>query len=136
MKPIDYAKACGIAAVVLAIDILIAIGVVYLYSILVEPGHGRAYYNTAGILIARWSTRIAGTALLFGASWLIGKRRPSPNAYIFAIMLTAFYALLDGASVRFVGVFTPGFALTIGIKLIGALAGALLAVRSRSRVTL
>jgi hypothetical protein len=132
LKPIDYAKAAGIAAVVLVIDVLIAVGVVYLYSVLVEPGHPKAYYYTAGIPIARWSTRIAGTALLFGAAWLFGKRRPSRNAYIFAIILTASYALLDGASVGFVGVFTPSFALTIGIKLIGPLAGAVLAVRSWS----
>jgi len=131
MKPTDYAKAAGVAALVLILDVLIAIGVVYFYAVFVNPGHPRAYYATAGISVARWSTRIAGTALLFGAAWLWGSRSPSRNAYGFATALTVFYALLDGASVGFSGVFTASFAFTIGLKLIGSLTGALIAVRSR-----
>ena len=57
MKPIDFAKAAGIAALVLGIDVLFAIGVVFAWSILFEPGHPRAYYETQGIPIARWSRR-------------------------------------------------------------------------------
>ena len=60
MKPIDYAKALGIAAALLIVDVLIAIGVVYLYSILVDPGHPRTYYETSGIVVARWSTAPPG----------------------------------------------------------------------------
>ena len=132
MKPIDYAKALGIAAALLIVDVLIAIGVVYLYSILVDPGHPRTYYETSGIVVARWSTRTAGTALLFAAAWLFAQRRPNRNAYMFAIAITLFYALLDGASVGFRDVFIASFAFTIGLKLAGSLAGALVATRSRS----
>ena len=133
MKPSDYAKAAGIAILVLTVDILIAIGVVYFYAAFLNPGHPKDYYTgAAGISVARWSTRIVGTALIFGTAWLCARRNANRNAYAFAITLTAFYALLDGVSVGFVGVFTGGFALTIGLKLIGALVGALLAVRARA----
>lgn len=126
----DYAKAAGVAAAVLIIDVLIAIGVVYVYAVFFNPGHPRAYYATAGVPIARWSTRIAGTALIFGAAWLCGVRNRERNAFAFAVALTAFYALLDSASVEFAGTFTASFALTIGLKLAGSLAGAAMAVRS------
>ena len=69
------------------IDVLIAVGVVFAWSIFVAPGHPKAYYQTAGIPIAQWSTRIAGTALIFGAAWLPAKRRPERNAYLFAVAL-------------------------------------------------
>jgi hypothetical protein len=132
MKPIDDAKALGIAAAVLIVDVLIAICVVYFYAAVVNPGRPRTYYETAGIGVARLSTRIAGTALLFAAAWLFARRRPERNAYMFAIALTVFYALLDGASVGFRGVFIASFAFTIGLKLAGSLAGALVATRSQS----
>ncbi|MGH9715227.1 MAG: hypothetical protein ACRD4R_00630 [Candidatus Acidiferrales bacterium] len=131
MKPIDYAKAAGMAALVLILDLLIAFGVVYVYALFFNPGHPRAYYATAGIPVARWSTRTAGTALMFGAAWLCGSRNPNRNAYGFALALTGFYALLDSASGGFVGVFTLSFALTIGLKLAGSSAGAFAAVRNR-----
>jgi hypothetical protein len=132
MKPLDYAKALGLAVAVLAIDVAIAIGVVYLWSVLMEPGHPRAYYETAGIPIARLSTRIFGTALLFGAAWLFSRRAPRRNPYIFVAALLVFYALIDAASAGFVDVLTLSFGFTISLKLLGALAGAMLAVRDRS----
>jgi hypothetical protein len=132
VKPADFAKAAGIAALVLVVDVLIAVGVVFAWSIFVAPGHSRAYYQTAGIPVAQWSTRIAGTALIFGAAWLSAKRRPDRNAYLFAVALVVFYAILNGSSVGFQGVFTLGFALTILIKVIGSLAGAFVATRMTS----
>lgn len=124
MKPIDFAKAAGIAAIVLAIDVLIAIGVVFVWGTTFEPGHPRSFYATAGVPIARWSTRIAGTALIFGAGWLFARRQPERNAVIFAATMVAFYALFDGASVAFQGFFTRGVAITMLLKLVAGVAGA------------
>jgi hypothetical protein len=132
MKPIDYAKALGIAALALLVDVLVAIGVVYFWAAVLNAGHPREYYATAGISDARFSTRIVGTALLFGAAWLCGFRSPNRNAYGFAVALTVFYALLDAASVMFAGVLNASFALTMGLKLIGALLGAWVATRRRT----
>src|ERR1700722_10289845 len=132
MKSIDFAKALSVAILVFVAEVLIAFCVVYVYVSLTDPGHTQAYYVTTGVPIARWSTRIAGTALILSAAWLFGMRRPLRNAWMFAIAIVAFYALVDAASVQFAGVATISFGLTIGLKLAGGLAGAWLAVRTRS----
>ena len=131
MKPIDYAKAAGIAALVLIVDVLLAVGVVFAWASFVEPGHPRAYYASAGIPIALLSTRIFGTALIFAACWWAGRRNPQRNALLFAAILVFCYAVLDGASVAFEGFFVGGTAITMLLKLAAGLAGAQLAVRTR-----
>jgi hypothetical protein len=131
MKPLDFAKAAGVALLVLAIDLLIAVGVVFVWGMSFEPGHPQSYYQTAGVPIARSSTRIAGTALIFGAAWLFARRRPQRNGLLFAAALVFFYALLDGASAGFVGFFSLSMALTLLLKLAAALSGAFLAHRTR-----
>jgi hypothetical protein len=135
MRLIDLARAAGLAALVLLLDILIAIGVVWLWSALVEPGHPSSYYATAGVPIARWSTRIVGTSLVFATVWWFSRRRPDRNAYLFAVTLVVCYAFLDGASVAFDGFFSAGIALTMLLKLLGGLRGALIARRGHSGST-
>lgn len=130
----DFAKAAGLAAVVLVIDVLVAIAVVFAWGVLVEPGHPRAYYETAGVPIARWSTRVVGTALIFAAAWLFSARNPERNPILFGVALVALYAFFDGASVEFVGFFTASFALTMSLKLLAALAGAFVALRTKQRM--
>ena len=50
-----------------------------------NPGHPKDYYTgAAGISIARRSTRIVGTTLMFGTAWLCARRSPNRNAYAFA----------------------------------------------------
>jgi hypothetical protein len=132
MKPMEILRAAGLAFLVLLIDVLIAVGVVYAWGKFFAPGHTQVYYETAGIPIARWSTRIAGTALIFGASWLAIRQRPKRNAYLFAVALVFFYAFLDGASVAFADFFTLSIAFTMLLKLGGALAGAYLGARGRA----
>ena len=54
MKPIDFAKAAGVAVAVLVLNVLIAILVVFVYSVLIDPGHPREYYDAAAPRIAPW----------------------------------------------------------------------------------
>jgi hypothetical protein len=133
MKLMDFVKALGIAILVFIAEVLIAFCVVYVYVSLTDPGHTQAFYVTTGVPIARWSTRIVGTALIFGAAWLFGTRRPMRNAWIFAVSIAAFCALLNAASAQF-AVGNTVFGLTIGLKLAGGLVGAWLAVRTRNPV--
>jgi hypothetical protein len=130
MKPMEYLRAAGLAFVVLIIDVVLAMGVVYVWGTYAHPNQPQSFYETAGIPIARWSTRIVGSGLIFVAAWAAA-RRPERRAYEFALALVFFYALLDGASVGFEDFFNANLALTLAIKLIAAIGGATLGVRQR-----
>jgi hypothetical protein len=132
MKPRDYAKAAGVAIVLLALNVLIAILVVFGYSILIEPGHPREFYDAAALRIVPWCSHIAGTALFFAAGYLFARRRPQRNGFLFATAFTALYAIIDAAAVGFVGVFGIRFALSMLAKFLAALLGAFIAVRGRT----
>ena len=129
MRPIDFAKAAGLGAAIFVIDVLIAIAVTYAWGMIFEPGHTEAFYEQAAVPMARWSTRIVGTAMMLGTAWFCARRQPKRNAYAFGALLVFFYAFFDGAIVLFAGFFTLGIAVTMLLKLIGALAGAYLARR-------
>ena len=132
MKLMEFLRAAGLAFVVLIIDVVLAVAVVYLWGTYQHPGQPASFYEAAGIPIARASTRILGTALIFLAAWAAARRHPQRHAYGFALALVFFYALLDGASVAFEDFFTLGVALTMSLKLIAGVAGAALAMRQRT----
>ena len=133
MTPRDYAKAAGVAIVLLVLNVLIAILVVFGYSILIEPGHPREFYDAAALRIVPWCSHTVGTALFFGAGYLFARRRPGRNGLLFATAFTVLYAVVDAAAVGFVGVVEVRFALSMLAKLLAALLGAFLATRARRR---
>jgi zinc transporter ZupT len=128
----EFVRAAGLAFVVLILDVLLAVGVVYVWGKSQQPGHPEIFYQTAAISLARWSTRIAGTAMIFIAAWAAARKRMPPQAYYFALAVVCFYAFLDGASIAFADFFNLGIALTMGLKLAAALGGAALGVRQRT----
>jgi len=132
MKPIDFAKAAGVGVAILLLNILIAILVVLIYRFVVAPGHPGAFYDAAALRIAPWCSHIAGTALFFAAGSLFTRRRPNRNGYLFATAFTLSYALIDGATVGFIGVFTAEFVLSLLAKLSAAVGGDFLGNRNRS----
>jgi len=128
----EFVRAAGLAFVVLILDVLLTVGVVYVWGKSQQSGHPAIFYQTAAISLARGSTRIAGTAMIFLAAWAAARQRPSPQAYYFALALVSFYAFLDGASTAFVDFFNLGTMLTMALKLAAAVVGAALGVRHRS----
>ena len=135
MKPIDFVKAVGVAAAVLAANVVIVILTVFGYSTLIEPGHPAAFYESAALRIAPWCVHTAGTVLFFGAGYLLARRRPQRNGLLFAATFSVLYAVTDAATVGFVGVFTVEFALSMVANLVAALAGAWRATHSLRRLS-
>ena len=133
MKPLDFAKAVAVAVVLLVLNVLIAVAVVFGYSILIEPGHPREFYDAAALRIVPWCSHIAGTALFFGAGYFFARRRPQRNGFLFATTFTVLYAIIDAATVGFVGILGTAFALSMLAKWLAALLGAFLAARTAGK---
>ena len=133
MKPIDFVKAVGVAAAVLVVNVLIAILVVVVYRFGVEPGHPSEFYDTAAMRIAPWCSHIVGTALFFGAGYAFTKRRPDRNGLLFALAFTVLYAIIDAATVGFVGIVSVEFGLSMLAKLVAGQAGAFVATRTKQK---
>lgn len=131
MRPMEFLRAAGLAFVVLIIDVVLAVGVVYVWGRYLHPHQPPSYYETAGIAVARWSTRTLGTALMLLAVWAATHQRPQRPAYRFAVALVFFYALLDAASAGFENFFNLDTAVSTALKLIGACCGAGLGLRQR-----
>jgi hypothetical protein len=135
VKPVDFAKAAGIAAAVFVLDLLLAVAVVYVWFVFMVPGHSHTYYQTERVPLALLSTRILGTALIFAACWWSVQRNPQRNALAFALTVVICYGLIDGATAAFKGFFTVGFGITMLLKLVAAIAGAQVAAKLRPRAS-
>jgi uncharacterized protein (TIGR03382 family) len=131
MKPIDLAKALGIAALVLALDLCLAVGAVTVWAWVVEPGHSQAEIAAAAPRLSTLSTRVFGPLLLLAFVWLFSRRKPGRNAFAFAATVFVLYLVLDGATVAFHGLYNQTVLITVILKLIGAVAGATLARAGR-----
>jgi len=134
MKPIDFAKALGVALLVLAIDLFCAFCAVWFYALVIEPGHPTAYYTKVATPISTVSTMICGPILFALFIWLFSRRRPDRNPFAFALVTFLFYYVIDGALVGFQSFFfSPRLFGVMAIKLSGAMIGAWLAWRGRIR---
>jgi hypothetical protein len=129
MRPVDFAKALGVAIGLMVVNILIAILAVVVYSYFIEPGRTQEYYQAAAPTIVRWPVHILGTAFFALAGYHFAKQRPQRNGLAFAAGFSVLYALVDGATVGFMGIWNIEFGLSMLANLIAALLGAYIAVR-------
>jgi hypothetical protein len=134
MKPIDYAKASGVAILLLVLNVLFSILVVLFYSLVIAPGQTNEFYNAAALRIAPWCSHTIGTALFFIAGYWFAKRNPLRNGILFAAVFTVLYAIIDSATVGFQGFLSLEFGLSMVAKLLAALCGAFLVVKQRSGI--
>jgi hypothetical protein len=136
MKAIDFAKAFGLGALVLALNVGLLFAIGFVYSTVIDPGRTEAEYMSIYLRIGNWSAPIAGISLLFLAAWLSGRRRPERNAFIYALATWASYLAIDTASGLAMAplstLLVPPFLIGMSGGLVASLAGAGLAVRSRS----
>jgi hypothetical protein len=138
MKPIDFGKAALAGLLVLILNLLATTAVIFAWSMLVEPGRSHDYYNALAPRIGAISGPMGGVLLMFGAAYLLGRRRPGRNAIVFAAAMWVAYAALDLAMglpmMVLADLLTVRFALSLLAALAAGLTGAALAVR-RNRGT-
>ena len=136
MKPIDYAKAAGLAVLVLAANLLITVAVVFSYSQAFARGRSPEFYNELALRIATWSAPAGGALLMFAVGYLFGRRRPERNAIAFALTVFLIYVVIDLASGLAMGpvadMLTPKVLASLTVTGLGGLAGAMLAARRRT----
>jgi hypothetical protein len=130
MTGLDFAKALGVALLLMVLNVAAAFGVVAIYSIFILPGRDEAFYQAAAQTIAPWSSVFVGIVLFFAAGWFFAKRRPARNGILFALSFALIYIALDVAIIAAVGGLTQlGLivALSFASKLAAATGGARLA---------
>lgn len=133
MKLIDFAKAFGLGALVLALNLAALVLLVFLYGQFVAPGRPPEHYSAVAPQFGAWSAPIVGITLLFATAWVFGRRRPPRNAYAFALAIWGSYFVIDTAMGLAMGppsaLFMPPFLIGMGGGLAASLAGAALAAR-------
>jgi len=138
MKPIDFGKAALAGLVILILNLLATTAVIFAWAMLVEPGRSQDYYNALAPRIGAVTGPLGGALLMFGAAYLLGRRRPGRNAMVFAAAVWVAYALLDLAiglpMMALADLLTVRLALSLLAALAAGMTGAALAVR-RSRAT-
>ncbi len=135
MKPIDYAKALGVAVAVLALNLLITTAAIFAYAQLVEPGRPQAFYNAMAPRIGAWTGPAGGMLLMLAAGYLLGRRRPDRNPFAFMGAAFVAYLALDAALGLALAPAAQVFKLTFILSMTGAvLAGQAGAALSRRRV--
>ena len=134
MKPIDYAKALGLAVAVLALNLLLTTAAITVYALLIEPGQPQGHYNAMAPQIGAWTGPAGGMLLMFGTGYLFGRRRPERNPLAFIGAVFVFYLLLDAAMGLALAPAGQVFRLTFIASLtVAAFAGILGAALSRRR---
>lgn len=130
MNLLDFAKALGVALLLMVLNVAAAFGVVAVYSFLIEPGHEPAFYQDAAQRIAPWSSILAGAVLFFLAALWLSWRRTGRNGFAFAATFVIIYAAIDIAVIAAAGALGALGGMVVGSmvsKLAAALLGAWLA---------
>jgi hypothetical protein len=127
----DTLKAVGLAALILALNLLATTVAVPLY----DWGFGAEEPSR----IAAWSAPIGGAVLFLLAMSFLGRRRPQRNPWSFALRTWIAYVILDAASGLAIDphdlVVSWGLTtLSMVLALAGAMAGATLARPRRATV--
>lgn len=98
MKPIDYAKAFALAFVIMVMLFLLSYPLVWIYSVLIAPGHTAFFYRVTAVeWLVPWWIHIAGPISFFFSGWLFTGRVRHRNAYAFAGAMCGWYLLLEFA---------------------------------------
>jgi hypothetical protein len=125
----DYCRAVAIGFAVFAGTLLFSIPLVAAYAMFVNPGHPPEFYRGVATSLAPWSSHIGGPMLFFWLTRRQTRRHPQTHSLAFAGATMGSYLGIDLLSVPFFGlalstVMTKAFALSLMVKSLAALAGA------------
>jgi hypothetical protein len=138
MRVGDTVKAVGLAALVLALNVLATAAAITAFTLAATRGATATVEAAAIERVAAWSAPIGGGVLFLAAMIWLGRRRPGRVAWAFAVRAWIAYVILDVASgliaVPFSAMLTWQMALSMGVALAGALGGAALARLARPPV--
>lgn len=133
MRPLDYLKAAGVGLLATVLNLAASVPVILAWRFLVIPGRPESAYKDLPLQIAPWSSHILGPVIFVALVWLFSRRRPRRDAWMFAIIVWAAYAILDlaGASMAMgsAALVSPVLVASLITKFGAALAGAWLATR-------
>jgi hypothetical protein len=133
MKPLDFAKALGLGALLLALNLALLFALGVFHDTVLEPGRTPAYNQSVYPKIGAVSAPIAAIVLLFLVGWRIAGRRPGRNPYAFAPAVYGAYVAIDvglglGASPPS-NLLAPPFLISLAGGAAASLAGAFLSRR-------
>lgn len=125
MNLFDFAKALGVALLLMALNVAVAFGAVAVFSFLIEPGHEPVFYDTAARTIAPLSIIFAGAVLFFVGGLWFSWRRAGRNGFAFATAFAFIYAAIEIAIIASVG-WLPAISRLVAVSMFSKLATALL----------
>ncbi|WP_309606431.1 hypothetical protein [Phenylobacterium sp.] len=128
MTLVEAAKAVGVALAVLALNLLLTTGMIFIYAKLIAPGRSDAFYQAAAPHIAAWSAPVGGGLLMFAAMSWLGRRRAVRQAYAFAAALWIGYLVFDAGSGAAMGGVRDLVSWQMAVSMFTALSGALAGV--------
>src|SRR6476659_4138851 len=97
MKPLDFPKALGLGALILALNLALVFGLGFFHDTVLEPGRTPEYYKTVYPKIGAVAAPIGAIVMLFLVGWRLAGRRPGRNPYAFALAVYVAYFAIDTA---------------------------------------
>lgn len=117
---------------VMVLNVAISFAVVWAWSVFVEPGHDQAFYQAFALKAAPISSVVAGIPLMFGAGWLIARKRDRRAGLMAAGAVALLYIVVDGALLLAYQIKGSDWLwplISYPTKALAALAGAFMATR-------
>jgi hypothetical protein len=115
----------GLALCVMAVNVVISILYMVVYSHLIDPGHEKAYYEAHVQIAAPYCSIVAGIPLMFLVGWWVGMR-PAMVVWLVYTFVDVAVLAASGPTLRMSAV----VAVSLLTKLVSAYLGALANLRS------
>jgi hypothetical protein len=112
------AALAGLALGVMAANVVISILYMVVYSYLIDPGHGKEYYEAHIKIAAPYCSIVAGIPLMFAVGWWVGMWP--------ALLVWLVYALVDVAIFAASGPMTLRMGALVAVSMLTKLVSAFL----------